>query len=291
MAEVNTVVRAAGGVVWRSTGDGVEIVLVHRPRYDDWSLPKGKVDPGEHELAAAVREVHEETLVHGVPQARLPSIRYLTGAPGVEKIVDFWSMRALVWQDRPADDEIEEARWVPAVQAAALLSYAHDRGVVKAFLDLPPVTSVVALVRHARAGKRKEWAGPDEARPLDPTGERDAAALSALLRLLRPESVVTATPLRCRQTVEPLGLPYDLDPAFDEQRPAGDAARALRGVAALGGTSVVCSQGKLMPSLLAELTGRTNVDFHTRKGSGWILTFGGDRLVGWDPLHPLTVQE
>ena len=289
MAEVNTVVRAAGGVVWRPARDGVEIVLVHRPRYDDWSLPKGKVDPGEHELAAAVREVHEETLVRGVPQARLPSIRYLTGAPGVEKTVEFWSMRALVWQDRPADDEIEEARWVPAAQAHALLSYSHDRGVVKAFLDQPPVTAVVALVRHAHAGKRKEWAGPDEIRPLDVTGVRDAEALSALLRLLRPERVFSATPLRCRQTVEPLGLPYDLDATFDEGRPPVAAAEALRGIAARGGASVVCSQGKLMPSLLVALTGRTNVDFHTRKGSGWILTFSGDRLLGWDPLIPLTV--
>lgn len=288
MAEMNTVVRSAGGVVWRPTRDGVEIVLVHRPRYDDWSLPKGKIDPGEHELAAAVREVHEETLVRGVPQARLPSIRYLTGEPGVEKVVDFWSMRALVWQDRPADDEIEEARWVPAAQAPALLSYAHDRGVVKAFLDLPPVTSVVALVRHARAGKRKEWKGPDASRPLDAAGARDAEALSGLLRLLRPEWVVSATPLRCRQTVEPLGLPYGLDPAFDEGQSPTAAANALRAVAARRGTSVVCSQGKLMPPLLTALTGRTNVDFHTRKGSGWLLTFSGDRLLGWDPLRPLT---
>ena len=289
MAEVNTVVRAAGGVVWRPARDGVEIVLVHRPRYDDWSLPKGKVDPGEHELAAAVREVHEETLVRGVPQARLPSIRYLTSEPGVEKVVDYWSMRALVWQDRPADDEIEEARWVPVAQAPALLSYAHDRGVVKAFLDLPPVTAVVALVRHADAGKRKEWTGPDSERPLDTAGVGHAAALSALLRLLRPEWVVSATPLRCRQTVEPLGMPFDVDGAFDEGRSPEAAAAALRAIAARGGTSVVCSQGKLMPSLLTVLTGRTNVDFHTRKGTGWILTFSGERLLGWDPVRPLRV--
>ncbi|MEV0561225.1 NUDIX hydrolase [Dactylosporangium sp. NPDC050588] len=289
MAEVNTVVRAAGGVVWRPARDGVEIVLVHRPRYDDWSLPKGKVDPGEHELAAAVREVYEETLVRGVPQARLPSIRYLTSEPGVEKVVDYWSMRALLWQDRPADDEIEEARWVPVAQAPALLSYAHDRGVVKAFLDLPPVTAVVALVRHAHAGKRKEWAGPDAERPLDTAGVGHAAALSALLRLLRPEWVVSATPLRCRQTVEPLGLPFDLDGAFDEGRSPEAAAAALRALAARGGAGVVCSQGKLMPPLLTALTGRTNVDFHTRKGTGWMLTFSGDRLLGWDPVRPLRV--
>ncbi|GAA0721605.1 NUDIX hydrolase [Dactylosporangium roseum] len=292
MAEVNTVIRAAGGVVWRTVAGGaVEVVLVHRPRYQDWSLPKGKLDPGEHALAAAVREVYEETLVSAVPQVRLPSIRYLTGEPGVEKHVDFWSMRAQSWTPRPADDEIEEARWVPAGEAQRLLSYAHDRGVVRAFLDLPRVTSVVALVRHARAGKRREWSGPDGDRPLDATGERDARALNELLTLLRPERTVSATPLRCRQTVEPLGLPLELDARFDEEQPPDTAAAALVEVAKQGGVTVVCSQGKLMPPLLTELTRRTDVDFHTRKGAGWILSFADGRLVGRDKLVPATVAD
>jgi 8-oxo-dGTP pyrophosphatase MutT (NUDIX family)/phosphohistidine phosphatase SixA len=290
MAEVNTVVRAAGGVVWRSRSDGLEIILVHRPRYSDWSLPKGKLDPGEHELTAAVREVFEETSVEGVPQARLPTIRYLTGEPGVEKQVDFWSMRAAAWAPRPADDEIEEARWVPATAAQALLSYAHDRGVVRAFLGLPPVTAVVALVRHAKAGKRREWSGPDADRPLDLVGERDAQGLSGLLTLLRPDRVVSATPLRCRQTVEPLGLPLELDEAFDELQPPAAAAAALQELAKRGGSTVVCSQGKLMPPLLTELTRRADVNFHTRKGAGWVLTFSDGRLAGRDKLVPLSVQ-
>jgi len=67
-------------------------------RYNDWTLPKGKLEPGEPSLAAAVREVREETGIDGVPQVRLPSIQYLTGEPGVEKVVDFWSMR--VHRDR-----------------------------------------------------------------------------------------------------------------------------------------------------------------------------------------------
>ncbi|WP_426510584.1 NUDIX hydrolase [Dactylosporangium sp. McL0621] len=291
MAEVNSVVRAAGGVVWRRSADGVaEIVLVHRPRYNDWSLPKGKLDPGEHELTAAVREVFEETSVEAVPQVRLPSVRYLTGEPGVEKSVDFWSMRAAAWAPRAADHEIEEARWVPATDAHTLLSYAHDRGVVRAFLDVPPVTGVVALVRHAKAGKRREWHGPDAERPLEPSGERDARALSGLLTLLRPDRVVSATPLRCRQTVAPLGLPVTVDPAFDEQAEAGPAAEALAALALRGGTTVVCSQGKLMPALLTALTNRADVDFHTRKGAGWVLCFAGARVAGRDRLAPLSLR-
>lgn len=288
MAEVNSVVRAAGGVVWRpGTGARPEIVLVHRPRYNDWSLPKGKLDPGEHELAAAVREVFEETSVEAVPQLRLPSIRYLTGEPGVEKSVDFWSMRAVAWAPRAADDEIEEARWVPAAEAQTLLSYAHDRGVVRAFLDLPPVTAVVALVRHAKAGKRREWIGPDAERPLEASGERDARALSGLLTLLRPDRVVSATPLRCLQTVESLGLPIETDATFDELRPPGPAAAALSELAGAGGTTVVCSQGKLIPPLLSALTGRSGADFHTPKGTGWMLCFSHGRLAGRDRLIPV----
>jgi 8-oxo-dGTP diphosphatase len=225
-----------------------------------------------------------------VPQLRLPSIRYLTGEPGVEKTVDFWSMRAAAWTPRPPDDEIEEARWVPATDAQSVLSYAHDRGVVRAFLALPPVTAVVALVRHAKAGRRRDWAGPDAERPLEPVGERDAQALSGLLTLLRPDRVVSATPRRCLQTVEPLGLPVAVDATFDELRAPEPAAAALTELARGGGMTVVCSQGKLMPPLLAALTRRPDVNFHTRKGAGWVLCFSGGRLAGWDRIAPVTLQ-
>ena len=286
MADVSTIVQASGGVVWRRAAPDapVEIVLVHRPRYDDWSLPKGKLEPGEHRLAAAVREVFEETAVRAVPQVRLPGIRYLTGAPGVDKRVDFWSMRAESWTDRQPDDEVEEIRWVPATWAGSMLSYVHDRGVVKAFLDLPPLTGIVALVRHAHAGRRRDWAGPDAERPLDGQGAADALLLTDLLRLFAPTAVVSATPLRCRQTVAPLELPITPDPAFDEETAPVRAATILRELAADGGVTVVASQGKLIPPLLGTLTGRANPVFATAKGTGWILAFSGGRLINHDHL-------
>jgi 8-oxo-dGTP pyrophosphatase MutT (NUDIX family)/phosphohistidine phosphatase SixA len=287
VVELTTVVHSAGGVVWRrSPGGTTEIVLVHRPRYDDWSLPKGKLDPGEHRLTAAVREVGEETAVTASPEARLPTIRYLTGQPGVEKVVDFWSMKAEVWTDRPPDDEIEEIKWVPAASAGALLSYAHDRGVVKAFVDMPKVTAVVGFVRHAKAGKKGEWPGPDNERPLEDRGRHDAAALCGLLALFRPVDVVSATPVRCRQTVEPLGLPVRVDVTFDRDSDPAAGAAALRDVARNGRVAVVCSQGELMPPALVALTGRTNLGFHTPKGSGWMIPFAGDRPIGHDFLRP-----
>jgi 8-oxo-(d)GTP phosphatase len=288
VVELNTVVQSAGGVVWRTTASGeLEIALVHRPRYDDWSLPKGKLDGGEHVLEAAVREVREETAVRAVPQARLPTIRYLTGQPGVEKVVHFWCMRASTWTDRPPDDEIAEIRWVNPGSAAGLLSYAHDRGVVKAFLDLPPITAVVALIRHAKAGKRSQWAGDDNLRPLEPVGFADADRLCRVLSLFEPTAVVSAEPLRCRQTVRPLGLDIRTDPAFNKEADPRLAAVAVRSLAETGGVPVVCSQGELIPAVLAELTERGIPQFSTPKGSGWILSFSGTRLVGHDFLSTL----
>jgi 8-oxo-dGTP diphosphatase len=294
VAELNTVVRAAGGVVWRrSSGAAVpdrralpdlEIAVVHRPRYDDWSLPKGKLDPGEHRLAAAVREVFEETAVRAVPQARLPAIRYLTGQPGVEKVVDFWSMRAESWTERAPDHEIEAVRWIPAASAATVLSYAHDRGVVKAFLDLPEITSVVILIRHAKAGKRGEWPGPDDERPLDDTGVVDSRLLCELLALFHPSVVRSAAPRRCVETVAPLGLPVAVDPVFNEDSDPTAATAAVRELAGAGHVAVVCSQGDIIPPVLAELTARGNPRFATPKGSGWVLTFNGERLVTYDFL-------
>jgi 8-oxo-dGTP diphosphatase len=288
------VVRAAGGVPWRDGDGGVEVVVVHRPRYGDWTLPKGKLDRGEHELVAAVREVREETGLTCAPQVRLPTIRYLTGDPGVEKLVDFWSMRVLADAGREPDHEIAEVRWVPLAEAAALLSYKHDRGVLAAFARLPRITAEVALVRHATAGSRAAWHGPDRLRPLDSVGHGQAAALVPLLLLTAPERVVSAAPVRCRETVLPLagalGLPVKVDPAFDEESPDGvpGAAAALRACAAASPATVICSQGKVIAPLLRALQpgNATIEEYRTPKGTGWLLTLAGTAVVSADRLVP-----
>lgn len=288
-----TAVRAAGGVVWRPGQDGVEVCVVHRPRYDDWSLPKGKLEPGEHPLVAAVREVSEETGVQAVPQVRLPRVSYAM-RDGIPKTVDYWSMRACGHGGFQLHTEVDEVRWLPVEAAAQRLSYSHDVRVLREFAWLPPVTAVLAVIRHASAGKRGTWSGPDDARPLDEHGLRQARALAPLMALIRPARLVAATVRRCVQTLDPLAerldLPIEADPALDEPAPGQDpdgntlaAAGRLARLAAEG-PAAVCSQGKVIPGALARLAGGVSSEFATPKGTGWLVAFTDGAAVAADRL-------
>jgi 8-oxo-dGTP diphosphatase len=131
-------VRAAGGLVWRETvvGDengetrpGVEIILVHRPRYDDWSFPKGKLDKGESFEDAAVREVAEETGLVCELGDELPSTEYID-PKGRRKLVRYWAMRVVGVEPWVPNDEIDGRRWVTLDAAAGMLTYSHDRSIL-----------------------------------------------------------------------------------------------------------------------------------------------------------------
>lgn len=133
MTEGN-VVRAAGCVVWRRRAGDVEVLVVHRPRYDDWSFPKGKLDPGETDAACAVREVEEETGITGTIGTELPGTRYVD-RKGRDKVVRYWELAA---DDAPfvPNDEVDEVRWLTPAEARRLLSYDRDRAVLDAFASL-----------------------------------------------------------------------------------------------------------------------------------------------------------
>jgi 8-oxo-dGTP diphosphatase len=294
-------IRAGGGVLWRPppvAGGDVEVALVHRPRYDDWSLPKGKLHAGEHPLAAACREVLEETGVRPLAGPRLVPLSYPVPAPhGVAvKDVEFWAMAAAGGPARLPDDEVDRLAWVPLPKAFAALTDGRGTEVLSAFAGLPRITATVVLVRHARAGRRGEWPGTDVTRPLDPVGERQAGRLAEVLPWYAPERILTATPRRCVQTVEPLGaalgLGLDADGVFDEpshERHPEAAAERIRALAVATGRSVVCSQGGVIPdtvALLADSDGLAVPDVKTPKGHAWVLSFAGPVLVAADRLGP-----
>jgi 8-oxo-dGTP diphosphatase len=119
-------VKAAGGVVLR---DG-RIAVVHRPRYDDWSLPKGKLDPGEGWEECALREVHEETGLRCTLARELSSTSY-TDRKGRAKVVRYWLMDVTAEDTFTPDDEVDELRWVPPAEAATLLTYPHDAELIE----------------------------------------------------------------------------------------------------------------------------------------------------------------
>jgi 8-oxo-dGTP diphosphatase len=294
------VVRAAGAVLWR-VADGssaVEVALVHRPRYDDWSLPKGKLDAGEHPLVAGCREVVEETGVQPAIGPRLPTVSYqVAGADGpVPKTVDYWAMRAISdGRDFEPNHEVDAIRWLPLAEARELLTYQHDRPVLDAFAGLPPVTGTILLIRHARAGSRKKWSGDDNLRPLDRRGRLQAAQLALALPCFRPTRILAADRLRCVQTVRPLadalGLPIEVEHVFSEHAADPEQTAAhLRDLAAAGGVAAVCSQGGTIPAALARLTEADGLALHgieSKKGSVWVLSFQGSTLVGADYLSDL----
>jgi 8-oxo-dGTP pyrophosphatase MutT (NUDIX family)/phosphohistidine phosphatase SixA len=288
---VAALVRAAGGVVWRRSGAGPEVCLVHRPRYDDWSLPKGKLDAGEHPLAAAVREVEEETAVRAAPQIRLSPARYST-RDGSPKTVDYWSMRVVGADEFRPNNEVDEVRWVTPAAATELASYPHDRQVLAEFAALPSITGLVLFIRHAYAGERDAWSAPDSVRPLDGTGHAQAATLAGLLALFRPTRLVSASPRRCLQTLAPLAKAVDLavevESVFDEtahEKDRAAAAARLPALAALSPVTVVCSQGQVIKQTMPLLTGESTVEhFATPKSTGWVLPYAADRLVAPDRL-------
>ncbi|RBY77453.1 NUDIX hydrolase [Blastococcus sp. TF02-09] len=273
-------IAAAGGVIWRPAGDGIEIAVVHRERHDDWSLPKGHVDAGEHPVQTACREVVEETGLAVVAGRRGLTTRY--EVDGLPKRVDYWLMRCTGGAFVP-NSEADELRWLPPADAATLCSYEPDREVIAdaARGDLPREVAVL-LVRHGKAGSSDRWEGPDEERPLTAAGEAQARRLAEVLALFGPVSVASATPLRCRQTVAPLagriGLAVAERREFGEPEFGGDPQEAYDAVLrALGepGAEVVCSQGGTIPAVLQALGvhghGVTGLLPPAAKGSVWAL--------------------
>ena len=272
LADQGVLIPAAGGAVWRTGAGGVlETALVHRPKYDDWSLPKGKLDPGEHPLVAAVREVREETGLQVAVGRRSVQTRYAHRSG--PKRVDYWVMEAVGGAFVP-NDEVDELRWLPVPEATALVTHAHDRAVLAdlARTDVPRTLGLL-LVRHATAGDRSDWDGPDATRPLDRRGRAQAATLAAVLPGFAPVRLLTAPPVRCRETMTPLaaatGLPVGEVPELGEEAYDADPQAGLAVVRQLladpAGPTVVCSQGGAIPSVLLAL----GVRWHDTAGALW----------------------
>lgn len=281
----NPTVRAAGGSVWRMRDGVIEVALVHRPRYDDWSLPKGKLEKGESELDAAVREIGEELGSRVAVSRRLPTIGY--DVDGESKTVAYWTMRHLDGGFVPSD-EVDEVVWLPVPQARRQCSYEADRTVLDAFDATPVPDSVVVLVRHAKAGKRSEWSGPDSRRPLDPGGRRQARKLSPFLQHFGPDRVLSADPLRCVQTVGPLAddlaLSVIIERSFGDEayeRDPAAAEAALLSLAKPRRVSVVCSQGATIPGLVPAVVPDVR-SAETKKAGAWVLSFVDGAAVSAD---------
>jgi 8-oxo-dGTP pyrophosphatase MutT (NUDIX family)/phosphohistidine phosphatase SixA len=199
-------IRAAGCIVWRYGNREPEVLLVHRPRLQDWSFPKGKLDRGETPMAAAVREVEEETGLHVRLGPRLPDSRYTVNGR-TPKVVYYWSAQPPKNADITTyapNQEVDDVRWLKLSKARKRLTYPHDKELLDAFAASPYDSSPLLVLRHSEARSRKAWAQDDTDRPLKVEGARQAAALVPSLAAYGVTRVVTSDAARCVDTV----LPY-----------------------------------------------------------------------------------
>lgn len=293
-------VYAAGAVVWRVVDGKLRILLIHRTKYRDITLPKGKVDPGEMLAETAVREVHEETGIRvalgvpvGVSRYHLPSQK--------QKVVHYWAAEA-------TDDAVRESTFVPNREIAALewvsikkargrLSYPVDLEILDFFAKLVDDgvlrTFPVIALRHAKALPRSEWEGADAARPLTQRGRRQADSIVGPLRAFGVRKIVTSDAVRCVQTVKPLARSLDRKPVKTEdisQDAWEDGVSDVRSVIGrrvrAGKPAVVCSHGPVLPDILSEIALATGTLHGSYIGSAADLEPGAFSVVHLSASNP-----
>ncbi|WP_147918752.1 NUDIX hydrolase [Ruania zhangjianzhongii] len=282
MSKSRREVVAAGAVVWRMNGRKLEVLLIHRPRYDDWSWPKGKLDDADESLPmCAVREVQEETGVPVLLGVKLPTVRYKL-AGGEKKVCHYWAATA-VDPEGPAagalhargkikkcsKHEVDQVRWVEARKAAKLLTRSDDKEPLGALLDLWEDdvlrTWTLLVVRHGRAKKRSAWKGGESTRPLTPAGQKQSANLVPLLAAFGVQEVISSPWERCAATVRPFAEASDNDvllaPEITEssakKRPAGVRALVDDLLARPREVTAVCTHRPVLPFVLEAVTKRS----------------------------------
>jgi 8-oxo-(d)GTP phosphatase len=256
-------VRAAGGVLRRVGPKGIEVLLVHRPRYDDWTLPKGKAQPGETDEETAVREVEEETGLRASLGVELPSTRY-RDSQGRDKVVRYWTMLPESGTFEP-HGEVDAIEWTLIADAVSKLSYERDAEVLRA---VPPP---LLVNRHASAGDSSKWDGDDARRPLDKRGRKQAEALIDQLEGYKIDRVVSSPFDRCVQSVQPLARARQLELETSDELAEGagpDRVRTLLNDLA-GEAVVVCGHGPELVPIFGKV----------KKGETLVLEPTEDRLV------------
>lgn len=272
-------VQAAGALVWRiNAKKKLEVLLVHRPSYDDWSWPKGKVDPGETQAACAVREIAEETGIDVILGQPLTRITYRNGG-GRRKEVHYWaavpaasgdlSLRARPAVKPASKREIDEVRWVEVSAAKKLLTYPHDREplgiLIDQWKDERLKTWAMIVVRHARARKRTVWRGGESTRPLTDGGSIQARGLVPLLAAYGVTRVVSSPWRRCMATVEPyadlIGAPIEEYPGIteDAHRAKPKLARRLarEELKERAPAVAICTHRPVLPTFMDEVSEST----------------------------------
>ena len=275
---------AAGAVVTRPGSKGTEYLLIHRGYREDWTFPKGKVDPGEHVLTAAVREVREETgfaIQLGIP---LPTQTYKV--EGKLKDSHYW-LGSLLAGEFLANDEVDEIAWLTFEQAKKKLTYEHDHDVLTA-ASAAKQTTPFMILRHTQSVKRAEWllssddlSEIDASRPLTAVGRMQANSLIGALAAYGINEIHSSDSRRCRDTVGPYAtarsLAVTLETTVSEERHQEHPEKVRARVTELAKQSnpvVLCTHRPVMPTVMDSLAESFELETEVKKAFDPALTPG-----------------
>ena len=288
----NHVIKAAGAVLWRRLSDElVQVALIHRPRYHDWSFPKGKVEPGEPEISCAHREVFEETGFESIFGPELCTVEYLVGAS--TKSVRYWSAQAIGEAKGPLDpNEVDQIIWVTVADAYDKLTREGDKEVLKNFEKFGTDTTPLVLLRHGKAIAREEWEGDDGDRPLAQLGQIQSMRMLAKFLPFAITEIHTSDAVRCYETVAPMARSLKLDMiywtelseyAYEKDKKA--AINVVNDIIESEAHAIVCGHNPVIPGIVAKFIGKKNfkeLDHGLMPGEAFILHHRDGEVIAID---------
>jgi 8-oxo-dGTP diphosphatase len=287
-------IRAAGAVLWRETSERViELAIIHRPRYDDWSLPKGKMEPGETAVQCAFREVLEETGIRTRFSRHLGAVEYLES--GTKKRVQYWAAEARgAINSFTPNEEVDQLAWLPIELALEKVTHESDKEIITNFSSQPAASDTLIILRHTKAIERGDWDNSDSLRTLSEFGLDQAQSLIGKLAPFAIDEIYTSNYTRCVQTVTPLAETRNLDavlvPNLNEEIFEHDPERSVAFANALKQDEkniLICSHNPVIPTMVR---GILNTKLKNREliklepGDAWIVHRIKGEIVGLDYL-------
>jgi 8-oxo-dGTP diphosphatase len=292
---LSSVITAAGAVVWRKSGEGTtEIAIIHRPRYDDWSLPKGKIESGETIISCAYREVLEETNLETQFGPFLGEVEYFS--PDGLKRVSYWAAK-FVGDEKPfqPNNEVDKVSWIHISKAIDKLTSETDKEIIGRFVQSHYDSQPLILLRHGKALARSEWPGDDDDRPLDMLGQNQAVRMLSIYQVFNLAEIHTSDAIRCYDTVSPMAKSLDLklivSGKLSESTFKKDKEKVFEYVKDLlknEKSTLICSHNPILPKLLNKISKKNELEPDEDKlqpADAWILHRVGKEVVQVDRIN------
>jgi phosphohistidine phosphatase SixA/ADP-ribose pyrophosphatase YjhB (NUDIX family) len=296
---MNAAIIAAGGVVWRRDIEGeIQVLLVHRPRYDDWSLPKGKLEESEALISCAYREILEETGISIKLGPYIGSVEYYV--PDGLKSVSYWS--ASLIEDKSTfhpNEEVDQIIWLDLESAILRVTRDSDRYILDRFGVTPYDSSALIMLRHAKALERAEWQGEDEDRPLQLIGQLQAKRMLSLYQVFGLDEIYTSDAVRCLDTVSQMAKSLQLNPTitnavseYTYKRNKDKAIDYAKELIKKNRQIILCSHNPVLPRMMEKLTKKIDFDYPNNKllpGEAWVLFHDKKEVLQIDRMAAPTV--